>query len=93
MSCMLQLRKGAHQHLINGGVNYLRFYYRHQILVQHLGRDATIVQTGAARWALIHQRDLQAFVCGLGGHMRSRACADDDKVEFVHGSSKIEVVA
>jgi hypothetical protein len=74
-------------------VNYLRFYYRHQILVLHLGRDAAAVQTGAARWALIQQSDSPALVFGLRSHVRSCSRADDDKVEFVHGSSRIEVVA
>jgi len=65
----------------------------HQILVLHLGRDAAVVQTGAARGALIQQSDSPALVSGLRSYVRSRSRADDDKIEFVHGSSKIEFVA
>ena len=67
---------------------------RFSIIDEHLGRDAAVVQTGAAHGALIPQSDSPVLVSGLRSHMRSRARADDDKVEFVHGSSsRIEVVA
>jgi len=52
---------------------------------EHLGGDAAVVQAGASGGALIHQRNLQALASGLRGDMRSRACADYNEVEFVHG--------
>ena len=50
----ISLMLGVHTHgsgILDGPDNISR-------IDEHLGRDAAVVQTGAARWALIHQSDL-----------------------------------